>query len=49
MLESRKLELARLKSSFLTEAAILGFSRTITIDGHVGEIPSNPEVCFFEE
>ena len=24
-------------------------SRTITIDGHVGEIPSNPEVCFFEE
>ena len=51
ILESRELKLARLKASFLTEAAIPGFCKDyratrllLPTDGHVGEVPPNPVV-----
>ena len=48
ILESRELKLARLKASFLTEAAILGFCKDsrllLPTDGHVGEVLPNPVV-----
>ena len=51
ILESRELKLARLKTSFLTEAAIPGFFKDsratrllLPTDGHVGEVAPNPVV-----